>query len=119
MPYKDKGAQRDYQRQYHRELRAGGHYSAKNKDKTSKTLFSNHYRLKKAKDFLHILEDAINAVWEDGTITGLQRARTLGYLVGVGIRVMEASNVEARIEALEQVFAERPTPAEVERRDRA
>jgi hypothetical protein len=49
-------------------------------------------------------KDAVNAVREDDTITSIQRARTLGYLVGIGMRVIETAEIEARINALERVM---------------
>ncbi len=78
---------------------------------TRKTPFSASYRIRKAQDLLCVVEDAINAVPMDDLSTPLQKARALGYLVGIGIRVVESANLEQRIEALEQVLAERPTPA--------
>ena len=118
MPYKDKEARKTYQRQYQRQLRAGGHYSARdgtqNKSDTRESLFPDHYRIGKAQDLLCVLEDAINAVRTDDLSTPLQKARVLGYLVGVGIRVVETANLEGRVEALERVLAVRPTPTPAE-----
>jgi hypothetical protein len=112
MPYKDKETQREYNREYQRQRRAGvngkglisksGSHSCQ-----SSPLFETRYRIEKAKDLLRILEDAINSVREDAMITSLQRARTLGYLISIGIRIIETSNMEGRIEALEQVLKNR------------
>ncbi|MGB8311693.1 MAG: hypothetical protein WCE81_07500 [Halobacteriota archaeon] len=112
MPYKDKETQREYNREYQRQRRAG----VNGKGPASKSgshssqpspLFETPYRIEKAKDLLKILEDVINSVREDDMITSLQRARTLGYLISIGIRIIETSNMEGRIEALEQVLKNR------------
>lgn len=63
--------------------------------------------LKKPKPLFHILEDTINLVREYNAIDTMQRARALGYLVSIGIRVIETSNIEGRIEALEQILKNR------------
>jgi len=112
MPYKDKEAQRAYNREYQRQRRVGlnskGSISkSKGQSSQSPSLFTTPYRIEKAKDLLRILEDVINSVREDDMITSLQRARTLGYLISIGIRIIETSNMEGRIEALEQVLKNR------------
>jgi hypothetical protein len=78
---------------------------------THKTLFPGSCRIRKAQDLRCVVEEAINTARTDILCTPLQKARALGYLVGIGIRVVESANLEQRIEALEQVLAERPTPA--------
>jgi len=112
MPYKDKETLREYNREYQRQRRAGvnGRRSASKSGSHScqpSPLFETPYRIEKAKDLLRILEDTIDSVREDDVITSLQRARTLGYLISIGIRVIETSNMEGRIEALEQVLKNR------------
>jgi hypothetical protein len=115
MPYKDKEVQREYNREYQRQRRVGmgGYGTHTNKRKSqsqscqSHSLFTTPYRIEKAKDLLRILEDALNSVREDDMITSLQRARALGYLVSMGIRIIETSNMEGRIEALEQILENR------------
>jgi hypothetical protein len=123
MPYKDKETRRKYQREYQRQLRVGGQYSCLNgaltENKTHKTLFPSHYRIKQAQDLLNVVEHAINVVCEDKLSTPLQKARALGYLVGVGIRVVESANLEGRVEALESVFAVRKKSALAKRGDPA
>ncbi len=119
MPYKDKKTQKQYQRDYQRHLRAGGRYSAtsdsQSENKTHKTLFSSCYRISKAQDLLHVLEDAINTVHADELSTPLQKARALGYLVGVGIRVIETATLENRVEALERVLKTRASSVSTDR----
>ncbi|HXY88505.1 MAG TPA: hypothetical protein VEG44_08695 [Candidatus Acidoferrales bacterium] len=102
MPYKDPEVRREYNREYQKMRRAG--LNVKSHSAFCQTIFLTSYRIEKAKDLLHILEDAINLVREDTTIGTVQRARTFGYLVGIGIRVIETSNMEERIEALEQAL---------------
>jgi hypothetical protein len=73
-----------------------------------KNVLNDCYRVTKACDLLSILEDAMNEVRKDSVSTPLQRARALGYLVGLGIRVVKAADLEGRVEALERVLAVRP-----------
>ena len=112
MPYKDKEAQRAYNREYQRQRRVGVNskgYMSKSEGQSCQypSLFTTPYRIEKAKDLLRILEDVINYVREDDMLTSLQRARTLGYLISIGIRIIETSNMEGRIEALEQILKNR------------
>jgi len=37
----------------------------------------------------------------------LEKARTIGYLCGIALKAVETVNIEARLEALEQVLKER------------
>jgi len=104
-PYKDPAKRKEYAKMYGRLRRAG--LTKNEPHQPSPLLFTTPYRVAKANDLLHILEDAMNAVREDDTITPIQRARTLGYLVGVGIRVIETSEIEARIDALERVLKDK------------
>lgn len=102
-PYKDPAKRKEYAKMYGR-LRRAGLTKNEPRQPSPSLLFSTPYRIAKAKDLLSILEDAMNAVREDDTITPIQRTRTLGYLVGIGIRIIETAEIEARIEALERVM---------------
>jgi len=55
--------------------------------------------LQTAGDILGLLEREINAVLR--LEPGHRRARTIGYLAGIGLRALETSELAARIEALE------------------
>jgi hypothetical protein len=101
MPYKDPDQQRGYKREWARMQRAG----------ESGTPGGTHvlmeFRLQTARDVLALLEDQVNAVRDDEKITTLERARCLGYLVGVALKAIEAGDIAARIEALEAVLKRR------------
>ncbi|MGZ4893907.1 MAG: hypothetical protein ACXVIS_07555 [Halobacteriota archaeon] len=73
-----------------------------------KNVLNDCYRVTKAYDLLSILEDAMNEVRKDSESTPIQRARALGYLVGLTIRVVKAADLESRVAALERVLAMRP-----------
>jgi hypothetical protein len=64
-------------------------------------------RLKTAADVLVLLEQQVNAVRADGEAGPLEKARVIGYLAGLGLRAVEAGNLEARIEMLEAVLKQR------------
>ena len=64
-------------------------------------------RLKTGADVLAILEKQIDAVRNDAGVGPLEKARLIGYLVGLGLKAIETGNLEARIEMLEAVLKQR------------
>jgi len=80
-----------YMRDYMRKKRAG------NVNSKNKLLVE----IQNAQDLLLVLEYAINDVLDCGADT-LVRARTLGYLVGVSIKVTEQCDLLERIVKLEE-----------------
>ena len=64
-------------------------------------------RLKTGADVLAILEKQIDAVRADAGAGPLEKARLIGYLAGLGLKAIEAGNLEARIEMLEAVLNQR------------
>jgi hypothetical protein len=56
---------------------------------------------------LTVLEGQIDAVRADGEAGPLEKARLIGYLAGVGLKAIEAGNLEARVEMLEAVLKQR------------
>ena len=61
-------------------------------------------RLRTAVDVLAVLAQQIDAVRNDARSGPLEKARLIGYLAGLGLRAVEAGNLEARVEMLEAVL---------------
>jgi hypothetical protein len=62
---------------------------------------------------LALLEEQVAAARADPEAGTLEKARTVGFLAGVSLRVIEAGDLAARLEALEAVLKARngrPTP---------
>jgi hypothetical protein len=64
-------------------------------------------RLKTAADLLTLLEEQITAVRSEEAAGVLEKARVVGFLASLGLRAIEAGNLEARIEMLEAVLKQR------------
>ena len=56
---------------------------------------------------LTLLDDQVDALLSDETLTNIERARTVGYLSGVILRAIEAGDIQERLEALESVLNNR------------
>ena len=64
-------------------------------------------RLKTAADVLAVLAEQIDAVRNDARAGPLAKARLVGYLAGLGLKAVEARDLEARVEMLEAVLKQR------------
>ena len=102
MPFSDPSKARDYQREYRRMRRAGDSCTTPGTSQIPLT-----FRLQTAQDVLDLLEDQVGALLEDEDIGTAERARTVGYLAGVTLKAIEAGNLAARIEMLEDVLKKR------------
>ena len=101
MPYRDPEKQRDYQREYKRMQRAGSSQTP------GQTLIPMSFRLKTAQDALALIEEQVNAVREESEAGTLEKARCIGYLAGIALKAVEAADLSARLEAVEQVLRRR------------
>jgi hypothetical protein len=102
MPFADHGRARDYQREYRRLRRAGDFCTTPG---TSPVPLD--FRLKTAADVIELIEEQVAAVRAEPAAGTLEKARTIGFLAGVALKAIEAGNVAARIEMLEQVLKQR------------
>src|SRR5687768_2382900 len=100
MPYVDREKQRAANREHMRRRRASGTRSG-----TRAPLIDGELRIRKAADVLAVLEDQIDAVLDDGDMATAERARVVATLAGVALRAIEASDLAARVEAVEQVLS--------------
>jgi hypothetical protein len=105
MPYADPELQRAANREHMRRRRADGTHGG-----ALGPLVSGEVRLRKAADVLAVLDDQVAAVLEDERVTTAERARLIATLSGVALRAIEASDVAARLEAVEQALAGRERP---------
>jgi hypothetical protein len=106
MPYKDADRARQYQRDYRRTRRPG--------DRRTTPVHPTipvETRLRTAADVIDLLEDQIARVRGDPGAGTLEKARTVGYLLGLGLKAIEAGNLAARIEMLEAILKQRKDPA--------
>jgi hypothetical protein len=101
VPYKDPERMRAYQREYQRMRKAGLNLTP------AKTPLPLEFKLQTAQDVIDLLAEQIAAVKQDKEAGTLEKARTVGYLLTIALKAIETANLEARIEALERVLAER------------
>jgi len=100
MPYKDRDKRREYNRAYNRLYRAG---LTKKQTEQPRTLINDETtRLESAKDYLMLINSVITEVRGDTTISTIQMARTVGYLVGVGLKALEFGTLEERLSVIEK-----------------
>ena len=99
MPYKDPEKQAQYQREWQRQKRA-----AEVKHPPSRTL--NPEEIKNARGLLDLLADTIAEVNEaEGDV--FIKARLKGYLISIGLKLVETADLEARLTSLEEVLRRR------------
>jgi hypothetical protein len=101
VPYRDPDRQREYQREYARLRRVGDSQTP------SQTVVPVTFRLRVAADVVALLEEQVAVVRADPAAGTLERARCIGYLAGVALRAIEAGDLAARLEALEDVLKTR------------
>jgi hypothetical protein len=63
--------------------------------------------LRSAADVVRLLEEQVETLRVDATITPLEQARAIGYLAGVARKAIETGNLAARLEMLERVLKQR------------
>lgn len=105
MPFADADRARAYWRDYRR-LRRGGDCST-----PCSTPLPEGFRLEVVADVLAMLEDQTAAVLEDSGLDTVNKARTIGYLAGLLLKAIESGNIQARLEALENVLKNRKASA--------
>ena len=103
MPYKDPERRRAYNRAYRRTERATVAQTP------GQSPIPLPFRLQTAADALALLAEQVAAVRADQTATTLERARCIGYLVGISLKAIEAGDTAARLEAVESVLKLRKT----------
>lgn len=99
MPYRDPEARRAYDRQRKR--------TGRSDSPTGRPPLPADYRLRRVEQVLELLQEQIQALRDDQTISTAERARTIGFLCSTSLRAIEAADLAGRVEALEQVLRQR------------
>ena len=98
MPYKDPARRAAYHREYKRATRATVAQTP------GQAPIPVSFRLQTASDALALLAEQVASVQTDLTLTTVERARCIGYLVGISLKAIEAGDTVARLEAVEAVL---------------
>jgi hypothetical protein len=106
-PYKDPAKKREWERNYRRLQRAG---MTKSNTNLPRTLIKYpEVRIETARDYLHIINAMIDEVRNTPDATIVERARAIGYLIGVGLKALEIGSFEDRLAQIETALEnERP-----------
>ena len=102
MPYANPDKAREYQKQYRRLRRAGDRCTT-----PVHPAIPFETRLRTATDVITLLEDQLALVRGDTAAGTLEKARTVGFLLTIALKAIEAGNLTARIEMLELVLKRR------------
>lgn len=102
MGYKDPTKQREYQRNWQRSRRAG------ETGKFKVLRVSSPEEIRTAHALLALLADLIREVLESKQGDVFIRARTVGYLISIGLRAVEVADLESRVGQLENSIMEKP-----------
>ena len=95
MPYKDLGKQKEYQREWQRQRRAGETVGFK------VLRVSSPEQVKTAQGLLGVLAGLIGEVLATKQGDIFMQARTAGYLISIGLKAVEVADIEARLTSLE------------------
>lgn len=96
MPFKDLEERRRYDRERKRRLRS--------EPAAVSLVFDAPERLRLAEDVEVILAYAITLAVSDTKARGVERARTLGYLSSIALRLIEAHELQSRLEVIEEAL---------------
>jgi hypothetical protein len=106
-PYKDPAKKREWERNYRRLQRAG--MTRSNTDLPRTLIKYPEVRIETARDYLGVINLMIDKVRSAPDATILERARAIGYLIGVGLKALEIGSFEDRLMQIETALEnERP-----------
>ncbi len=91
MPFKDAEKQREYQRQWQRDRRAGV---------PSRRVQSSTEDIRTAQGMLETLADILSQLLK-AKVDLFMKARTIAYVVSVGLKACETAELERRLQVLE------------------
>jgi len=91
MPFKDKEKQREYQRSWQRDRRAGV---------PSKRVQSSTEDIRTAQGMLDVLTELLSQLMK-AEADLFMKARTIAYVVSVGLKTIEVAELERRINVIE------------------
>lgn len=99
MPFKDPEDRRRYDRERKRAIRA---VSA-----STPVVVPAEVRIKVAGDVGLLLKEAVRLTLSDQKARPIEKARALGYLSSIGLRLLQVHELEDRLQALERAMAYR------------
>ena len=100
MPFADPEKRRAYDSDYKRKARAAD-------PSPTRLSLPVEFRAKTAADVLALIAEQLDTVRQDASLGSVERAKAIGYLSGIALRAIEASDVAARVEALESILKSR------------
>jgi len=98
VPYRNPEDRRRFDRERRRRARAGEAASLK---------LAAPARLQVADDVEALLAEAVELARRDPKARGIEKARALGYLASLGLRLIESHDLQDRLDALERVLGQR------------
>ncbi len=102
MPFKDPEQKRAYMRTYMRQVYQAARKNGAGTPAQHQTPEYAEFRLRKAQTVWDILWEQIKAVKGDKSSSPIQKARAIGYLCGIALRVIEVWDLEERLSVLEE-----------------
>jgi hypothetical protein len=96
MPFKDPEDRRRYDRERKHAIRAAS--------ASTPVVVPAEVRIKVAGDVGLLLKEAVRLTLSDPKARPIEKARTLGYLSSIGLRLLQVHELEDRLEALERVM---------------
>jgi len=100
MAHKDHEARKRYERERRRRLRAAERAPAS-------LALPEPVRLEVVAGVQALLAEAVMLIRSDATARGVEKGRALGYLATIGLRLIEAHDLQERLEAMELVLEQR------------
>ncbi len=109
MPYKDPELRKACSRESKRKSRSGASTRPPKNNLSSRAKdlpFLEEIKVQRAQDLLDLLAEQINEV-RFTKADELAKARCVGYLISVGVRLIETRDLQERVRALEEVLKAR------------
>lgn len=93
MPFRDPEERRRYDRERKRSIRGQA--------RSEPIVLPASARVRVVEDVENLLAEAVRLVLSDSRASGVQKARALGYLSSIGLRLIETHELRERLDALE------------------
>lgn len=97
MPFSDPEERRRYDRERKRALRAVA--------RSEPVVLPSAARVRVVSDVENLLAEAVRLVLSDTRARNIEKARALATLCSVGLRLIEANDLQTRLDAVEQMLA--------------
>jgi len=107
MPYKDPEKQRSYKREWQQANRRG---SIGHQEGPDAAVVEVSGRMQTPSDVLAVLEEQIDALRRDKRLRTVERARAIGQLATLCLRVIETRDVEAKLNRVDDALKRSDLP---------